>query len=269
MINDWDDAYANGAHIAGADGYVTMWEAKARSFREGFATDRRQVVAYGRHPRQDIEIFLPEGAAVGLFMFVHGGYWRSMERALWSHLAAGALERGWAVAFPGYVLCPEARISEITWQIAQALSAAGKRVSGPIRLAGHSAGGHLVARMGCANSSLAAPLAARIEKITSISGLHDLRPLMKTRMNNDLRLDLVEARAESPALLEPRDGFSLTCFVGADERPEFLRQNDLLANIWTGCGVGTQALQSPGDHHFSVIEGLEKADSALCRATFD
>ena len=94
--------------------------------------------------------------------------------------------------------------------------------------------GHLVSRMVCADSPLLDSVRQRIKSVMSISGLHDLRPLMNTAMNDDLALDHVEAASESPALLEPLSGIRISCWVGGDERPEFLRQNDLLANIWRG-----------------------------------
>ncbi len=265
MITDWDSAYDNAGHIEGGAAYPERWRARAASFRESLPEARcRRALAYGEGPREALDLFLPEGAPRGLFVFVHGGYWRSMERGLWSHLAAGALARGWAVAVPGYALCPQVRISAITGQIARAVDLAAALVPGPIRLAGHSAGGHLVTRMGCADVPLKA--AERLERIVSISGLHDLRPLMRTSMNADLRLDLAEARAESPALAEARAGFGLLCWVGARERPEFLRQNALLANIWRGCGLETRAVEAEGRHHFDVIDDLCDPESALCAA---
>ncbi|MEE8454698.1 MAG: alpha/beta hydrolase, partial [Limibaculum sp.] len=136
----------------------------------------------------------------------------------------------------------------------------------PIRLAGHSAGGHLVTRMLCEGAPLPIAVAARIVSVLSISGVHDLRPLLRTAMNEDLQLDRAEAAAESPALLAPRPGVPVTCWVGSAERPEFRRQNALLANIWTGCGVATRAVEEPGRHHFNVIDGLCEPDSPLTEA---
>ena len=184
----------------------------------------------------------------------------------WSHLAAGALARGWAVAVPGYTLCPQIRIAGITRQIGAAITAASRALGGPIRLAGHSAGGHLVTRMLCKGAPLPEAVAARIVAVVSISGVHDLRPLLHTALNDDLRLDCAEAAAESPALLNPRAGVPVTCWVGASERPEFRRQNALLANIWTGCGVQTRAVEDPDRHHFDIIDGLTEPDSPLIEA---
>jgi hypothetical protein len=267
MIADWDDAYANAAHIPGGDGYPPRWEALAGGFRAEMGGRMREGLAYGPHPRQRLDLFLPEGAARGLVVFVHGGYWRAFDRGTWSHLAAGPLARGWAVAIPGYVLAPEARIAAITAMIAEAVAAAAAEVDGPIRLAGHSAGGHLVARQVCDDSRLPEAVAARVERVVSISGLHDLRPLLATAMNREaLGLDAAEAAAESPALRAPRPGVRLHAWVGDRERPEFVRQTTLIANIWTGVGADTEQTIEPRRHHFDVIEGLRHPGSGLVDA---
>lgn len=265
---DWDDAYDNRGHIKDAESYPPRWAEAAARFRKDMEKSGRARldIPYGTLSRERLDLFLPEGTAQGLVVFVHGGYWRAFAKSDWSHLAQGALARGWAVAIPAYSLCPAARISQITRQVGAAIAVAARQLSGPIRLAGHSAGGHLVARMVCEDAPLPGAVTHRIASVLSISGIHDLRPLMRTRINQDLRLDRAEARAESPALLTPREDVPVTCWVGADERPEFRRQTALLANIWTGCGVETRAEEEPGRHHFDVIDGLADPDSALMAA---
>lgn len=136
-------------------------------------------------------------------------------------------------------------------------------------LTGHSAGGHLVSRMASDTSPLAPQLRARLRHVLSISGVHDLRPLMNTHMNETLRIDEAEALRESPALLRPMDGARITCWVGGGERAEFLRQNALLANIWTGLGATTGAVVEPDRHHFNVVDGLADPDHPLTRTLLD
>ena len=265
---DWDDAYDNRGHIADAEDFPPRWGRRAAAFRKRMAAAGRARldIAHGATARERFDLFLPQGMALGLVVFVHGGYWRAFGKADWSHLAQGPLERGWAVAMPGYTLCPQIRISGITRQIGAAIAAAACELGGPIRLAGHSAGGHLVTRMLCEDAPLADAVAARIVSVLSISGVHDLRPLIRTAMNEDLKLDRAEAAAESPALLAPRPGVPVTCWAGSAERPEFRRQNALLANIWTGCGVATRAVEEPDRHHFNIIDGLTEPDSPLTAA---
>jgi hypothetical protein len=270
MLADWDDAYANAPHIPGGAEYPERWAAAAAAFRDGLPpARRREGLPYGRGPRETVDVFLPDGPSRGLLIFVHGGYWRAFDRSLWSHLAAGPLARGRVVAMPSYPLAPGARIGAITRSICEAVTQIAAAFPGPIVLAGHSAGGHLVTRQVCEDSRLPDRVAARIARVVSISGLHDLRPLLRLALNKDLRLDPDEAAAESPALLAPRPGTRLHAWVGADERPEFLRQTALIANVWTGLKAQTSQTVAPGRHHFDVIAPLTDPGSDLVAALFD
>ena len=114
-------------------------------------------------------------------IFVHGGYWLETNRDLWSHLAAGALARGWACAMPSYTLAPQARIARMTAEVATAITTAAGEIAGPLVVTGHSAGGHLSARMGCSDIHL-----PRLARVVPISPLADLSPLMATQMNLSL-----------------------------------------------------------------------------------
>lgn len=268
---DWDDAYNNRDHIPDAELYPEEWASKAADYREDLARQERTRldIPYpsdaGTKERHVLDLLMPPASPTGLIVFVHGGYWRAFDKSFWSHLADGAIQAGYAVAIPSYTLAPGAHIAEITVEIADAITEASKHVEGAIRLAGHSAGGHLVTRMLCTNSPLPRKVAARIAHTVSISGVHDLRPLLNTQMNSDLRLDAGSAEAESPALLEPRQAVSLTCWVGADERPEFIRQNRLMADNWEDHDCRVKVVEEPDKHHFNVIEGLELAQAPITR----
>ena len=264
-LEDNDTAYSNSGAVKGADSFAPRWSEAAEKFRAGLMADGRGSLdqPYGEGPRQVYDLFLPVHPPRGLFVFVHGGYWQRLDKSFFSHLAAGPLERGFAVAIPSYTLCPDIRIAGIVKEIASFLGHVAAQVDGPITLAGHSAGGHLVARMASAPSPLSDDVRARIAAVVPISGVHDLRPLLANSMNTVLHLDAEEARAESPALLDPAIKAPVTCWVGGDELPEFLRQNAVLASLWYGLGVPTRAVVSPGKHHFDVIDDLADPHSAM------
>ncbi|MGO4836577.1 alpha/beta hydrolase, partial [Rhizobiaceae sp. 2RAB30] len=107
-IDDWDDAYTNGGHIAGGERWPAAWVEPARAFRdELFSAGRAKLdLSYGNGERNRFDLFLPEAQAKGLVVFVHGGYWLRLDKSFWSHLAAGPLASGYAVAMPSYTLCP-------------------------------------------------------------------------------------------------------------------------------------------------------------------
>lgn len=267
-IADYDDAYANGAHIAGAAEFPPRWSQQAEAFRSTLTLEGRAQIdlAYGPGDRQAVDLFLPEHAPKGLVVFVHGGYWKAFDKSVWSHLAAGALAHGFAVAMPSYTLCPDARIGDIAGEIAAAVRFCAGEIAGPIRLTGHSAGGHLVTRMISGEALLSEAVLKRIEGVVSISGVHDLRPLMRTEMNDTLHVDMDEARAHSPVLLEPLAAIPVTAWVGANERPEFIRQNRALFDMWRGFETPMAIVEEAGRHHFDVIDGLADPDHPLCKA---
>lgn len=259
---DLTDAYENGAYIEGAAEYPARWAKAAARYRAQLAELglARLDLSYGAGEREKLDLFLPgeshDGPPKGLVVFVHGGYWRRFDRKDWSDLAEGVRARGWAVAMPSYDLCPAVRISEITRQVAAAVCFAAREVDGPIRLAGHSAGGHLVARI-AVPGVLPEAVEARVVDVMPISPLSDLRPLMQTAMNADLRLDMAEAEAESPILL-PAPRAKVSVWVGGSERPAFIDQANWLHDAW-----GAHVTIVPGHHHFNVIEPLGEPYSAI------
>nr|WP_316655972.1 alpha/beta hydrolase [uncultured Gellertiella sp.] len=268
-VRDFEIAYQNGAHIAGSDRWPGAWNSAAEAFRADMrAAGRVKLdVAYGANPRQRYDLFLPASSGpMGLAVFVHGGYWMAFDKSTWSHLAQGVLAGDHAVLIPSYRLAPEAGLGEIAQDVARAITHAAAEIAGPIRLAGHSAGGHLVTRMICEGSPLSASVQARVAHVLSLSGVHDLRPLIHTDMRETLGLDEATALRESPALLRPVRNSRLTCWVGGAERAEFRRQNALLANIWTGLGATTHAWEEPDRHHFDVIDDLADPGSLMVRA---
>lgn len=266
-IANWDDAYTNGAHIAGGDRWPDAWVGPARAYREErMAAGKAKLgLAYGERERNRFDLFLPDAEPRGLVVFIHGGYWMRFDQGFWSHLARGPVASGYAVAMPTYTLCPESRISGIVAEMGQAVEKAAAMVAGPIHLTGHSAGGHLAARLASTSAPLSEVVKARIRNVVPISGLHDLRPLMRTTMNQTLKIDATEAAAESPVFLEPIGGARVTCWVGGGERAEFVRQSKLLANAWIGVGGATAYVEEADRHHFDVIDGLADPTHPLTR----
>jgi arylformamidase len=252
-----DEAYANSAYIPDGEAYYARWDAAAAAFRN-MPTDKDLGVAYGRGARQTYDFYRPIGPALGTVVIVHGGYWLAGSPYMFSHLAAGSLGRGLACAMPSHTLCPDVRIADITAEIKTAIDAIAARTDGPLYLVGHSAGGHLVARMAC--EDIAPDWAHRVARVMAISPLGDLAPLMGTTMNDTLGLTTEEARLESPIHHRVRD-VAVTAWVGGDERPAFLQQAKGLHDAW-GCDLTID----PGRHHFDVIEGLEDATSPMMRA---
>ena len=255
-ITDWDDAYANIIHIPGGAAFPEHWLSEAAAFR---AASPPEALGGG-------ELYRPQGTPRGLEVIIHGGYWMKFGPQWFSHLAGGPLARGWAVLLPRYTLAPEGRLARMRAEIAVQVEQAAAGIAGPVVLAGHSAGGHLAARLACEDTPLSGAIIARLRRCMPVSGLFDLRPLQRTAMRADLGLDDGTAAQESPLFHQPVPGIDLHLWVGADERPVFLQQTRLLFEAWAGIPRETRLTVEPGRHHMDVIAGLADADHPLCEA---
>lgn len=104
LVTDFDRAYDIRPFVPDGEAYLDRWLDDAAAFRE----NRHDAldIAYGDHPRQVFDLFLPDDTPKGLLVFVHGGYWVAFDKSSWSHFAAGPLAAGWAVAMPSYPLAP-------------------------------------------------------------------------------------------------------------------------------------------------------------------
>ncbi|NRA87483.1 MAG: alpha/beta hydrolase [Rhizobiales bacterium] len=264
LDRDWNNAFENSAYIRESKSLPDQWTRAAAQYRKKTKIDID--ISYGNQDREVMDIVWPDGKVKGLAVFVHGGYWMQTDKSYWTDLAEGARAQGWAVCLPSYTLAPNAPIKMITLQIGAAISKAAKIIEGPIRLAGHSAGGHLVSRMICDDSPLKDTVLKRIQHTLSISGIHDLRPLLHTKMNNILRLGALDAKSESAVLHMPKKNACVTCWVGGGERPEFIRQAQLLTQMWDGLGADISYIQDKNHDHFSVIQGLKDKDSPITTA---
>lgn len=259
---DLSDAYAITTHTPGAESLLAQLPGRSDAFRatlgDRFEPDRQ----YGTGDRQVYDLYRPEGPPAGTLIFIHGGYWRGQHGRTYGYLASGALGRGWQAAHPSYDLCPTVHIRDITRQVAAAVSAIAEATAGPLAIAGHSAGGHLAARM--LDRDLLAPgVAGRLTRVVPISPLSDLRPLRHTAMNEDFRMDETEAAAESPVLMTNRFDVPVTVVVGARERPALLDQARWLAEAW-----GAELDIVADRHHFDVIDALaDPASDLMARLT--
>jgi arylformamidase len=248
-----------------------------------FATRSRDAVAalsplrdlrYGSGPKETLDLFVPASPARGTLLFIHGGYWRGLDKAEHSFVAPAFVAAGYAVAVVNYDLCPDVTIATIVEQCRRAVAWVARDgprhgAPAPLAIAGHSAGGHLVAMMIATDWRERGFDVAPFVGGVTLSGVHDLEPLVMFAHNVDFRLDEDSARAVSPIHFSPRAGVPLVIAVGADETSEFLRQSRLLWDAWTEHRRPQQAgpMAIAERHHFNVVLDYMDPASALTRAT--
>jgi arylformamidase len=268
MAIDWEVEYNNRARVPEHPQIFARWQRDAATYRDEAAKQGRAEIGlkYGPSPRQTVDLFKPPaGDGAPLAMFVHGGYWRSLDPSSFSQVARGLNARGVAVAVIGYDLCPQVSIGEIIQQTQAACLFLWKRVGRRMVVSGHSAGGHLAACMVATDWKIldgGAP-ADLVPAGYAISGLFDLTVLLHLSSNADFRLDEAEARRVSPLFWHVERGRMLDAVVGGDESSEFLRQSKTVADTWRGKGAETRYEPIPGMNHFTVCDAMTDPTSAM------
>lgn len=231
---------------------------------------------YGESAGERLDLFPARQDSAPLFVFIHGGYWRSLDKSDFSWLAPPFVQRHIAVALLNYGLAPNTAVEDIVRQqlaaIAWLYRNADRLGFDPERIviAGHSAGAHLTVMMMAALWPAYAPeLPADLVKGgLAISGLYDLEPLVHAPfVNVDLRLDARRARALSPIHLPPATRAPLVTAVGALESGEFRRQNALIGKAWKQNFV--RDVPMPACNHLTVIDQLADPDSPLFAAAME
>ncbi len=245
------------------------------SARARAALGPKQDLRYGPGPKETLDLFLPPERAKGTLLFLHGGYWRALDKSDFSFVAPPFVARGYAVAVANYDLCPDVSIAVIVDEARRALvwlareGAAHGANPDRIVVGGHSAGGHLAAMLFTTDWTARGFAREPFVGGVSLSGVHDLAPMVLFSFNADFKLDLREAARLSPVHLSPRSRAPLVLAAGADETSEFVRQTRILWDAWpANRPAGAQGpLLIRDRNHFNAVVDFSDGDSELTRAT--
>ena len=271
-----DRLYNNRALVPDYAEHFARWSQASVMARQTQAC--RLDVPYGDGQGETLDIFPASGwpvAGAPVLVFIHGGYWRSLDKADHSFVAPAFTQSGACVVIPNYALCPAVTIPHITLQMVRALAWTYRHVAehggdpGRITVVGHSAGGHLAAMLlACIWKAYAQDLPARLVKnALSISGLYELQSIMHAPfLQESLRLDAAQVEKASPAWLPPprvTAGRGTLCSVaGGAESAAFLQHNKLIRQAW-GQRVVPVCEVLPGLNHFSILEALTQPGHRL------
>ena len=261
--------YNNRALVKDHQRYFDRWTRDSEFVR---ATLVGQLdVPYGPDPRHRVDLFPAGPRALGTLVFIHGGYWRSLDKDMFSWIAAAWNAAGVSVALPRYRLCPSCRIDDIVddaiaatnWLFAH--GAEHGMDTGRVVLSGHSAGGHLTAAVMAAPREKLAFDTSRIVGAVPVSGVFDFEPLRLFAFNSDFRLDAVGIARLNLADKRPTIGAPMIVAAGADESSEFRRQSEHLAQAWKPQVAAL--LMLPGLNHFSIVDAFAERGTPLYEGT--
>jgi arylformamidase len=259
---DYEVEYNNRARVPENPAIIAGWSRDAAAYREANQS-RLKVIAYGPDERNRIDLFSADGAGP-IVVFIHGGYWQALDGSFFSHLAGGLNAHGIDVAVPSYDLCPVVSIAEIIGEM-RAASRELAKLGRPLVVSGHSAGGHLAACLLATDwRAFDASLpVALVSAAYAISGLFDLRPLVRTSINTALKLDEASAKAVSPSFWKAPVRGTLDAVVGGNESAEYLRQSRSIVDAWGEAGIETRFATIPDANHFTAIAPLADPTSQM------
>jgi arylformamidase len=242
----------------------------ARSEAYRAVANCRLDLRYAEGPRCTLDWFAPHaaGAAPPLFVFIHGGYWRALDKRTFSFIAAPYNAAGIAVAMIGYDLAPAVTLTRIADEVhaAHAWLAAEAALDfdrARVVVSGHSAGGHLAALVAAAPSERVGGMT--VQAIAPVSGIFDLAPLLATTVNADVRMTGEEARRLSPMRCEAFAARRFLVAVGGRETEGFIAQSRRFTERAAALGLEARCVIVPNRTHFDVLEDLAHADAPLCR----
>lgn len=230
-------------------------------------------IRFGERPKETLDLFLPAGAdrsgAVPAQIFIHGGYWRALDKSDHSFVAAATVAAGAAHISLNYDLCPEVTLDTIVDEMrnavryivlnAHTLGVDRKRLV----IGGHSAGAHLAAMMLRQDWASDGLPADPFFGLAQISGIYEPEAVMHTSVNDDVQLTQEMARRNDAIAEPPLSRAPVLIAVGGDEPEGWRRQSADYAATCRGAGLEVEEMVVPGTHHFTVLAASCDASAPL------
>ncbi len=266
-----DQQYNARSAVPGYEAIFADWRKRSAEYRRRCLCECD--VAYGPGERETLDLFLPGRAGAPVHLFIHGGYWRLMDKSDFSFIAEALVAKGALTAIVNYGLCPAVTMDRITQQMRIALTwlfqNCGRYGGDPaaIHISGHSAGGQQTALLMATDWSLFDPDLPMdlVKSGVAISGIFDLEPIRHLPMNVDLKLDKATALRNSPIAMTPQTDAPLSLIVGGNESDEFHRQSREFSEKWRVKGANTRYINMPDRNHFTIVDQIKNQDDSLTR----
>jgi arylformamidase len=251
----------------------SRWSKTSADFRRDHAVSEN--VFYGALEKQTLDFFPAGDKRRPVLVFIHGGYWQSLDKSDFSTVARPYLQANINVAVVNYRLAPSVRMGDIVLDNIQAIAYLYRNAEilgldrDAIFVSGSSAGGHLTAILaGTDWRKYDLPLDV-VKGACAISGLYDLEPIRLCYLNNAVRLDPQEVASFSPKFHLPSTPLPIILTVGGDESDEFHRLQAEYQTLLNNRGFDVQVVRQRDGHHFDAVDRLGEIGGPLSKAVID
>ena len=254
------DGYGAAGTVPSTDPYFAEWATASERTRSALQCEID--VAYGAGERERVDLFPAPRPGAPCFLWIHGGYWRRLDKSFFSFVAEPVAASGGAAAIVNYPLVATATLDEIVDAIKRAFAWVARNAArlnaDPQRIVvgGHSAGGQLAGMLAASDWSAYSLPADSVKGVFVVSGLFDLEPVRLSHVNEWLRVDAETAWRNSPSLHLPTRSIPLVAAAGGDETPEFKKQSQDYAKAWSGLGYPARYVEPPSHNHYSIVSEL-------------
>lgn len=247
-------------------------EFTARSRALSARTRMRTDIAYGNRPRETLDILFPDNRAdqAPLHIFVHGGYWRSGDKADYRFVAETPLSAGAITALVEYDLMPGQRLPVLVDQLRRAVlwlqenAASFGADPNRITVSGHSAGAHLASFLASKGKDETASLKLPdLKGLLLLSGIYDLSEIPDSFLRHEAAMTREEAASWSPLDASHRKGPTRIIAYGANETPPFLNQATALDAKLRQETPPSRLLPIAAANHMSVVLEMVNESSDL------
>jgi len=225
--------------------------------------------------KHKLDIFRKTGAQKApVLFFVHGGAWVRGDRSQYPFFGNHFAKAGYVVVAPSYRLAPKnphpAQIEDVAAAFAWTVKNIAQHGGDPSRIfiAGHSAGGHLVALLATNESWLRKHglSSKQIRGVMALSGVHNIVSLAEAGNSRVFGNDPDVLRAASP-LLHVRA--SLPPFLVTYCQWDYLtlpQQAEAFQSALRAAGATSELVFVPGENHISEMTNIVKTGDATSAA---
>jgi arylformamidase len=267
-----DNQYNNRLHVPNFQDYLDRWELWSRETERSLPVTKD--MAYGNLPGERLDVYPSPHRHSKTLVFIHGGWWHLLDKALFHFLAAGFRPYGITTVLLTYPKAPQYSIDGIVGSCRKAVPWLYRHIADfngdpeQLYVAGHSAGGHLTAMLAATDWKQGHSDVPEgvLKGACFVSGLFNLVPIQLSYLNTVLQMDTEMAVRNSPALLEALDTCPMLVAVGEAETTAFRDQSNEFFSAWKDKHHAIQFLPLPGLNHFSILEAIRDPDASLHQA---